>query len=120
MAPSTLRIVRSAYEALREHAVAEYPHECCGVLLGRMDMGGRVVTASVACKNINTRSPHNRYEISPKEVVQVQRAARERGEEILGFYHSHPGYPASWSLTDLDQAYWIGCSYVITSVSPGP
>ncbi len=116
----TLKIVRSAYEALRQHALAEYPNECCGILLGRMDMSGRLITSAMACTNASAESRHNRYEIDPKEVVKVQREARERGEEILGFYHSHPGHPARWSSTDLEQAYWIGCSYVITSVMAGP
>jgi proteasome lid subunit RPN8/RPN11 len=49
----------------------------------------------------------------------VQRDARDRGLEIIGFYHSHPDHPAEWSPTDLAEAHWIGCSYVITSVDGG-
>jgi proteasome lid subunit RPN8/RPN11 len=45
--------------------------------------------------------------------------AREDGLEILGFYHSHPDHPARWSQTDLAEAHWFGCSYVITSVEGG-
>jgi proteasome lid subunit RPN8/RPN11 len=37
----------------------------------------------------------------------------------VGFYHSHPDHPAKWSQTDLTEAHWIGCSYVITSVEKG-
>jgi proteasome lid subunit RPN8/RPN11 len=48
--------------------------------------------------------------------VRIQREGRERGFEIVGFYHSHPDHPAQWSKTDLAEAHWIGCSYVITSV----
>jgi proteasome lid subunit RPN8/RPN11 len=44
---------------------------------------------------------------------------RVRGEDIVGFYHSHPDHPARWSQTDLAEAHWIGCSYVITSVEKG-
>jgi len=39
--------------------------------------------------------------------------------EIVGFYHSHPDHPARPSPTDLEDAHWIGCSYVITSVVQG-
>ena len=49
----------------------------------------------------------------------MQREGRERGEEIIGFYHSHPDHPPSWSQTDLAEAHWLGCSYVITSVEKG-
>lgn len=120
MTASTLKIYRQAYDDLRRHAAAEYPNECCGVLLGRLDINGRVVMSAVACQNVMPNSRHNRYEISPKELVAVQRAAREHNQEILGFYHSHPEHSADWSQTDLAQAFWVGCSYVITSVFAGP
>ena len=38
---------------------------------------------------------------------------------IAGFYHSHPDHPAQWSETDLTEAHWLGCSYVITAVAQG-
>jgi proteasome lid subunit RPN8/RPN11 len=41
------------------------------------------------------------------------------GLDIVGFYHSHPDHPARWSATDLAEAHWTGCSYVITSVEKG-
>ena len=63
--------------------------------------------------------PHNRYNIDPKELIRIQREGRERGEDIIGFYHSHPDHPAQWSQTDLAEAHWFGCSYVITSVEKG-
>jgi proteasome lid subunit RPN8/RPN11 len=37
----------------------------------------------------------------------------------VGFYHSHPDWPPRWSSTDLEEAHWTGCSYVITSVERG-
>ena len=69
--------------------------------------------------NTRTDSPHNRYHIDPRELVRIQREGRERGEDIIGFYHSHPDHPARWSQTDLAEAHWFGCSYVITSVEKG-
>jgi proteasome lid subunit RPN8/RPN11 len=44
---------------------------------------------------------------------------RGRGEDVVGFYHSHPDHPAQLSKTDHEEAHWIGCSYVITSVEKG-
>ena len=111
-----LRVGKKEYAALREHAEETYPHECCGVLLGRMDGDARTVTSIARCGNTRTDSPHNRYHIDPRELVRIQREGRERGEDIVGFYHSHPDHPARWSPTDLAEAHWIGCSYVITSV----
>jgi proteasome lid subunit RPN8/RPN11 len=114
-----LRIGRKNYEALRQHGEETYPHECCGVLLGEMNGDGRRVTSIARCSNTRTDSPQNRYHIDPRELVRIQREGRERGEDIVGFYHSHPDHPARWSATDLAEAHWFGCSYVITSVEKG-
>jgi proteasome lid subunit RPN8/RPN11 len=114
-----LRISQSHYDSLRQHGEETYPHECCGVLLGQMDGDVRVVTSIARCGNTRTDSPQNRYNIDPKELVHIQRQGREHGEDIIGFYHSHPDHPARWSSTDLAEAHWFGCSYVITSVEKG-
>jgi proteasome lid subunit RPN8/RPN11 len=115
-----IRVSQSAYAALRQHGEETYPHECCGVLLGQMDQDGvRTVTTIARAGNTRTDSAHNRYNIDPKELIRIQREGRERGEDIIGFYHSHPDHPARWSQTDLAEAHWFSCSYVITSVEKG-
>jgi proteasome lid subunit RPN8/RPN11 len=112
-----LKISDAHYNQLRQHGEATYPHECCGVLVGDFDeAGGKAVKAVVQCGNTRTDSPANRYHISPSELVRIQREAMLAGRDIVGFYHSHPDHPASWSITDLAEAHWIGCSYVITRV----
>ena len=120
-----LRLGQSHYEAIRHHGEETYPHECCGVLLGRIDdtadaaASTRIVTSIARAGNTRTDSPRNRYNIDPKDLIRIQREGRERSEEIIGFYHSHPDHPAQWSQTDLAEAHWFGCSYVITSVEKG-
>jgi len=118
--PCMLKIGQSHYEALRHHGEETYPYECCGILLGRFEKDGqRVVTSIARCGNTREDSPENRYHIDPKELIHIQREGREREEDIVGFYHSHPDHPARWSPTDLAEAHWFGCSYVITSVEKG-
>jgi proteasome lid subunit RPN8/RPN11 len=114
-----LKLGKSHYDSIRGHGEETYPHECCGVLLGRMDGDERVVTSTARAGNTRTDSAHNRYNIDPKDLIRIQREGRERGEDIIGFYHSHPDHPALWSSTDLAEAHWFGCSYVITSVEKG-
>jgi proteasome lid subunit RPN8/RPN11 len=115
-----LKLIQADYAAIRRHGEETYPHECCGILLGRTnDEGTRIVTSTARCGNTRTDSPQNRYNIDPGELVRIQRQGRERGEDIIGFYHSHPDHAARWSQTDLAEAHWIGCSYVITSVEKG-
>ena len=115
-----LKLRKSDYDSLRQHGEQTYPHECCGVLLGRFeDDGAKTLTRVALCANTRSDSPHNRYHIDPRELIRIQREGRERGEDIIGFYHSHPDHPAQWSPTDLAEAHWLGCSYVITSVEKG-
>jgi proteasome lid subunit RPN8/RPN11 len=114
-----LKIRAKDYDEIRRHGEETYPHECCGVLLGQMEDDVRTVTSTARCGNTRTDSPQNRYHIDPKELVRIQREARGRKEDIIGFYHSHPDHPAQWSKTDLEEAHWIGCSYVITRVASG-
>ena len=115
-----LRLPQASYNAIRLHGEETYPHECCGVLLGQFaDDGSKTVTTIARAGNTRVDSPHNRYNIDPKELIRIQREGRARGEDIVGFYHSHPDHPARWSTTDLAEAHWFGCSYMITSVEKG-
>lgn len=115
-----LQISYADYEAMRTHGEETYPHECCGVLLGKNEAGvGNRVQQIVRAGNTRTDSAHNRYNIAPQELVKIQRQARGLGLDIVGFYHSHPDHPAQWSTTDFAEAHWLGCSYVITSVEKG-
>jgi proteasome lid subunit RPN8/RPN11 len=113
---STLRLARAVYDALRAHGEQTYPHECCGALLGRSTPEGWLVQSAIPAGNTRTDSPQNRYQIAPAELVKIEREARRQGLGIAGFYHSHPDHPALWSPTDLAEAHWLGCSYVITAV----
>jgi len=114
-----LIIKKVQYESLRRHGEETYPHECCGALLGLFKNGHRTVEDVVRCGNTRDDRPQDRYNIDPKELVAIQRRASQQGLDIVGFYHSHPDHPAQWSQTDLAEAHWLDCSYVITAVEKG-
>lgn len=116
---SVLQVPRFLYESLRAHGEETYPNECCGALLGLATPNGWRIVEAVRAGNTRTDSAHNRYHIAPVELVKIQRAARGKSLEIAGFYHSHPDHPAQWSPTDLAEAHWLGCAYVITEVAQG-
>ena len=116
---SVLRLTSAIYEAMRAHGEETYPHECCGVLLGKPTGDGWQIDAAIRAGNTRTDSAHNRYHIAPGELVKIEREARGKGLSIGGFYHSHPDHPAQWSPTDFAEAHWLGCSYVITAVARG-
>ena len=115
----SLIISQTLYAELRAHGEETYPHECCGVMLGKAADDAIQVSALRRAGNTRTDSAHNRYNIAPQELVKIQRQGRGLGLDIVGFYHSHPDHPAQWSKTDFSEAHWPGCSYVITSIEQG-
>jgi proteasome lid subunit RPN8/RPN11 len=114
-----LKISKADYDLIRWEAKRSYPYECCGILLGNALEGHRVVTMTLTCENMRVDSPADRYSINPEQVIAALKLARSRGENIIGFYHSHPDHTPNYSSTDLKEAHWFDCSYVITSVEQG-
>jgi proteasome lid subunit RPN8/RPN11 len=112
------RLKRSAYDALTAHGLKDYPHEACGVLLGRGHAEGPEVLEAVACGNANTERAADRYLIEPKDQLRVEKDARARGLDVVGYYHSHPDHPSQASATDLAQS-WEGLLYLILAVNNG-
>ncbi len=105
---------------LRQHAEAEYPYECCGLLLGRFTTDGhKVVVETYPVSNAREEAArHHRSLILPAEMLRGERHARTRGLEVVGNYHSHPEHPAVPSAFDLEHA-WPTWSYLIVSVQQG-
>lgn len=101
---------------IRRHGESAYPYECCGLLLGQVADGQKVVEETFAVENAKEAgTQHNRFLIPPEAVRDAERHARNKKLEILGFYHSHPNAEARPSQFDLDHA-WPFYSYIIVSV----
>lgn len=129
-----LRISREHEALIRDHGARDYPNECCGVLLGKTNGDAKEVWEAVALKNLRMDSSRaqeilpvenpgreterNRFLIDPLEQLRVEKNARARGLEVLGYYHSHPDHPARPSEYDREHA-WPWYSYVILSVRGG-
>ncbi len=113
----SLLLSQALYDAIRAHGEETYPHECCGIFLGKVEGDDIRVADALRAGNTRTDSAHNRYHIAPQELIAAQREGRKRGLDIVGFYHSHPDHPAQWSQTDFAEAHWFGCAYVITAVA---
>ena len=103
-------------ERIRAHAGVSYPDECCGALLGLDAEHGREVRELYPLANRREDSPRNRFSLTADDVRAAERAARERGLELVGWYHSHPDHAARPSEFDREHA-WPWYSYVIVSVT---
>ena len=114
----SLAILPLEMERIRDHGARDYPNECCGVMLGKEADGRKMVREARAIPNSRTDSLRNRFLITAEDWRESEKYSRERGLDILGFYHSHPDHPAKPSKYDRDHA-WPWLSYLILSVRQG-
>src|SRR5262249_33019098 len=114
-----IRLTPGVIDAIRQHASAAYPYECCGALIGSSNEGGAVeVVDARQLENVTDEGPRRRFRVSSADYRQSEAHARQVGADLVGFYHSHPDHPAEPSQYDLDHA-WPNFSYVIVSVRAG-
>ena len=107
-------------EKIRQHGENEYPNECCGILIGTL-LPDKSKQVTELCSISNARAEaekHNRFLITPDELMRGELHARKNKLDVLGFYHSHPDHPSAPSPYDLEHA-WPFYSYVIVSVDTG-
>jgi proteasome lid subunit RPN8/RPN11 len=105
-------------QEIRDHGAKDYPHECCGALLGVETDARREVRALYPLVNRRDDSPRNRFSITPEDYQEAEGSATQSGLTLLGWYHSHPDHPARPSEYDREHA-WPWYSYVIVNVESG-
>jgi proteasome lid subunit RPN8/RPN11 len=111
-----LRISRRLLTRIEAHARQAYPEECCGILVGVRRGDGTLVTSAHPALNRSPDGKCDRYELDPSAILRVARASERQGQQIVGFYHSHPDHPPAPSRTDAERA-WEGYVYVISGVA---
>jgi proteasome lid subunit RPN8/RPN11 len=123
----TIEISSVQLKIITDWAETIYPEECCGILLGKIEFDRKIVVEVIPTINDwetpnlpqeSHRTKHRRYSIPPQEIFQAQKRVRDLKLEIIGFFHSHPDYPAIPSACDREQA-WEVYSYPIVSVMQG-
>jgi proteasome lid subunit RPN8/RPN11 len=105
-------IAPTAEQRIRELAVAAYPDEGCGVLVGRRDGTRMVIVDATSARNMWTERSADRYDLDPGDFLRADRDARSRGLDVSGIWHSHPDHPARPSQFDTDRA-WLDYVYII-------
>ncbi|MGC1305891.1 MAG: M67 family metallopeptidase [Phormidesmis sp.] len=132
-----LSLTQQHISELSAHAERVYPEECCGLMLGELDsvsarkqlvelipvenkwaaeaFDESAVSSSGASEEF---TKERRYTIDPRDMLRVQKQAREQGLKIIGVYHSHPDQGAVPSECDRAQA-WPQYAYTILCVQKG-
>lgn len=96
---------------------AEYPKECCGILIGNRENGQvKEIYQTGNADAVQRQMTH--FLIDPMDLYRAEQYAGEKKWEIIGFYHSHADYPAFCSKED-KKAMIPGNIYMIASVQNG-
>ena len=119
-----IKLEERLLEEIKRHAETDYPQECCGLLIGRIEDDGqtRVVLEihPVANNWGESDTMHRRMMIMPEDYMRAERRFAKEGLGVVGNYHSHPEHPAVPSQFDLENlAPWPTMSYMVVSVIKG-
>jgi proteasome lid subunit RPN8/RPN11 len=110
-----LTLNRNQRDQIFEYARKADPAECCGLIGG----AGEQVSSIYPLHNV-AADPNVSYEAAPDDLFAAQRQMRDRGEELLAIYHSHPRSAAPEpSETDVRLAYYPQAVYFIIGLA-GP
>lgn len=108
-----MRIPNQIYEELLDHARAEVPNECCGLI------GGRDGEPRTVYRARNAEASPLRYNLDPQDQFRIMSEMEERGEDLSAIYHSHTASPAYPSQTDINLAAYPDALYLIVSLAEG-
>ena len=109
MTTVTLRQLEEIFASATQSA----PDECCGLIGG----DGARATSLYPMRNVAANA-HVAYEAAPEDLFAAQRQMRERGEQLLAIYHSHPrATEPQPSETDVRLAYYPQAIYFIVGLS---
>ena len=108
-----MEIPEKVLAEIENAALAAYPNEACGLLIGR---DNRIINA-LASPNRAT-SP-GAFAIDSKIHLNAQRKARQQGLKIIGCYHSHPSGDSAPSIDDGLEKNRSDFLWLITSLKKG-
>jgi [CysO sulfur-carrier protein]-S-L-cysteine hydrolase len=108
-------------DELVTHVLEDPANEVCGVVAvepaAALDEAVRAVEVHRAR---NMYASPLRFEIDPKELLQLSNAIEERGWEIGAIYHSHVRSRPYPSQTDINfAANWPGVEWIIVGLAEG-
>ena len=109
-----IKLKRSDYEKILDHAVKELPNEACGLIAGIVSGEDKIIEKVYLLTNID--HSHEHFSLDPKEQFAAIKDMRTLGLVPLGNWHSHPESPSRPSDEDKRLAYDSKASYMILSL----
>ena len=106
-----MKFTRALYDEMIEHARAEAPNECCGMIASNDGEAVRVFRAE------NAAASPLRYEIDGAEQYRIQMEIDDAGLDLGAIYHSHTRSRPYPSQTDINLAFYPETLYVIVGLA---
>ena len=103
------------YQKIVSHAEQGYPHEVVGILAGVREQN---IVSEVKILINERGNSNNRYKVGPLTLMRSEQELEHKGLEIVGYYHSHPDHPSTYSEYDREHAL-PNMSYLIISIIKG-
>ena len=136
-----LHLQSQTLKQIFEHAQAEYPEECCGIILSGNAVPDQSTEATQqeyvhTCRNIQNqrhaddpgthpRDARTAYLMDPGDLLRIHKESERENRPIKAFYHSHPDHDSYFSDKDkADATLWDepvcpDSAYVVLSVYGG-
>lgn len=109
-----IKLQKSDYEKILEHARKCLPNEACGLIAGTIEGGNKIIKKVYLLTNTDASNEH--FTIDPKEQLASIKDMRANGLQPLGNWHSHPESPSRQSEEDKRLSYDHNASYMIMSL----
>ena len=133
-----LHLQSQTLKQIFEHAQAEYPEECCGIILSGNAVPDQSTEATQqeyvrTCRNIQNqrhaddpgthpRDARTAYLMDPGDLLRIHKESEKENRPIKAFYHSHPDHDSYFSDKDKadatlwDEPVYPDSTYVVLSV----
>ena len=114
-----IKLNKIQLEQIKYEAVASYPSECCGLLIGNTHNNLHTINNIIPSNNILKSRGNDCFEIDPQDRINQERISRDTRNSVIGHFHSHPNCPSTPSKIDLLMAYEPEMIWLIVSVIKG-
>ncbi len=109
-----LKMPQAVHDAVIAHCRTHYPKEACGILAAAKTSKDHQAVQAYPMRNVED-SPIG-YSMDPNEQLAVEKTMRQRGQRMVGIYHSHTASAAYPSSVDVSLAISPDLSYVLVSL----
>lgn len=111
-----LQIDPAVLAAVLAHATSAAPERACGLLVGRGGLDRREAMSAEPATALPAGRARGRFDLHPGDWQRIDRAARGRGQDVVGVYCAQAGAALSIEKSDAAMAA-EGYSYLV--VAPG-